>query len=59
MLELIISFLKYTGIRPETFGRLVLNDHNLVAKLQEGMQLTNEAEEAILSFMNRYEDAKE
>jgi hypothetical protein len=59
MLEMIVSFLRYTGIRPDTFGRLTVNDPNLVSKLKEGRELSTEAQEQILWFMHKYEDAKE
>lgn len=58
MLEMIQRFLKYTAIRPDTFGRLTVNDPNLIEKLKRGLILTDEAERAILSFMHHYEDAK-
>jgi hypothetical protein len=57
--ELVISFLKYTGLKPETFGRLTVNDADLVWKLEQGMQFEDEVNETILRFMQRYEDAKE
>lgn len=55
---MIVSFLRYTGIRPETFGRLTVNDPHLVAKLKTGRALGQEAQEKILVFMHRYEDGK-
>lgn len=59
MLEMIVSFLRYTGIPPDTFGRLTVNDPNLVPKLKEGRELSRAAQDQILSFMHNYEDAKE
>lgn len=59
MFEMVTSFLKYTGIKEDTFGRLVLNDAWLVEKLRRGLELTDEAQAAVIEFMNRYEDAKE
>jgi hypothetical protein len=57
--ELVINFLKYTGLKPETFGRLTVNDADLVWKLEQGMQFEDEVNETILRFIQRYEDAKE
>jgi hypothetical protein len=59
MLEVIERFLSYTGIPKDTFGRLTVNDANLIRKLRRGEQLTDEAETRIMSFMQNYEDAKE
>jgi hypothetical protein len=56
--EMIASFLRYTGIRPETFGRLTLNDPNLLPKLKAGHELNQDAAERVIQFMNRYEDGK-
>jgi hypothetical protein len=54
--ELIQRFLKYTGIHPETFGRLTVNDPNLLYKLERGDELDDEAERMVLTFMQNYED---
>lgn len=59
MLELIQRFIDYTGIHPETFGRLTVNDARLVDKLRDGQTLTDEAQGHILTFMHNYEDTKE
>jgi hypothetical protein len=59
MLEIIERFLSYTAIRPDTFGRLTVNDPNLLHKLRRGERLTDEAEACIMTFMQNYEDAKE
>jgi hypothetical protein len=56
MFELIQRFLKYTGIHPETFGRLTVNDPNLMYKLERGDELDDEAERMVLTFMQNYED---
>jgi adenylate kinase family enzyme len=59
VLEMIMSFLRFTGIKPDTFGRLTVNDPWLVEKLKEGRVLSDDAEHTILTFMHRYEDTKE
>lgn len=59
MLELIIRFLGWTGIHPETFGRLTVNNPDLVYRLEDpDFALHQEAQERILDFMHNYEDAK-
>jgi hypothetical protein len=59
MFELIQRFLKFTGIHEETFGRLTLNDPNLMYKLERGEALSDEAELRVLKFMQTYEDERE
>jgi hypothetical protein len=56
MYEHIQRFLKYSGIHPETFGRLTVNDPNLLYKLERGDELDDEAERMVLTFMHNYED---
>jgi hypothetical protein len=58
MLELIENFLKWTAIRPETFGRLTLNDPWLVWRLKDGHQLPEEEKYRVIQFIRNYEDAK-
>lgn len=56
---MIVSFLRYTGIHPETFGRLTINNPHLVYQLRdEDCELDREAQERIIDFMHNYEDAK-
>jgi hypothetical protein len=59
VLELIERFLAYTGIHPDTFGRLTVNNPELVYRLRMGETIDKDAEEMILTFMQRYEDMKE
>lgn len=59
MFEAVLQFLRYTGIKPETFGRLVANDADLVWKLEQGWVPTDELKDDIIAFMQRYEDGKE
>lgn len=58
MLEIIERFLKHTGIKRDTFGRLTVNDPWLIEKMRNGYQLSDEAETIILTFITNYEDAK-
>lgn len=59
MLEIVQEFLCFTGIRPETFGRLTLNDPHLLWRLkQPGFELFDEARDRILTFIHNYEDTK-
>lgn len=54
-----MNFLRFTGIHPETFGRLAVNDPNLVYRLENpDFALYQESQERILDFMHNYEDAK-
>lgn len=59
VLEQIERFLCYTAIKEDTFGRLVMNDPHLIAKLREGATLKDDAAMRIMGFMQRYEDAKD
>jgi len=59
MLEYIMEFLRFTGIHPETFGRLSVNDPDLIYKLQNPeFKLFDDARQRILNFIHDYEDAK-
>lgn len=58
MLELVKRFLKVTGIHPETFGRLVLNDADLVYRLKAGEKLDKTERRLIIDFIQNYEDIK-
>jgi len=58
LLDDIEAFLCFTGIRPGTFGRLALNDVNLMFKLGQGQQLSDDAVNRVRLFMQGYEDAK-
>lgn len=59
MLEVIEEFLRDTGIKPETFGRLVLNDGDIFWKMKDGDQsLCDEDRERVLSFMHSYKEIK-
>lgn len=59
MLQLIKEFLAYTGIHPETFGRLAVGDPHLLWRLsQPGFELFEEHRDRILDFIHNYEDAK-
>jgi hypothetical protein len=53
-----MRFLGYTGIKPDTFGRLTINDPHLIPKLRAGRELESETELRILTFMQNYEDFK-
>jgi hypothetical protein len=57
--ELVVRFLEYTGIKPETFGRLVFNDADFVWKLEQGFEYDDEVNETILDFIHRYQDARQ
>jgi hypothetical protein len=55
---MIIGFLRHTAIREETFGRLTLNDPNLVDKLRRGLVMDDQSQVRVMAFMQRYEDSK-
>jgi hypothetical protein len=56
---MIVNFLRYTGIHPETFGRLAAGDPDLFYRMRDGnYELHQETQERILDFIHNYEDAK-
>lgn len=58
MLEIIEEFLKRTGIHPDTFGRLVCNNPQLVWALKDGFELDDEVSDTIMNFIQGYEEMK-
>lgn len=56
---MIAEFLRFTGIHPETFGRLTVNDPDVYYKLRKGnFRLHDWARDRIISFIQNYEDLK-
>lgn len=58
LLREIEEFLSFTAIKPETFGRLTVNDPNLCFKLSRHGEIKDEAVNRIRLFMQNYEEAR-
>jgi len=58
MLEIIEDFLKRTGIHPDTFGRLVCNNPDLVWQMREDVEFDKEVGDAIMDFIQHYDTLK-
>jgi hypothetical protein len=59
VLEIILRFLTFTGIKKDTFGRLAAGDPDIIYRLEHGERMTEEAELRVISFIENYERAKE
>ena len=49
------AFLRRTGLRPTTFGRMALGDPNLVRQIDGGRSLTLRTADRVLAFMAEYD----
>ena len=49
------AFLRRTGLRPTTFGRMALGDPNLVRQIDGGRSLTLKTADRVLAFMAEYD----
>lgn len=59
MLEAIETFLRYTAIPADTFGRLTVGDPHLVWKMRKpGYEIDQDVGDRVLEFLRRYEDVK-
>ena len=49
------AFLRRTGLRPTTFGRMALGDPNLVRQIDGGRSLSLKTADRVLAFMAEYD----
>lgn len=58
MLKVIEEFLKRTGIKPETFGLLTINDQDMVFRLRRSEYLSDDEWGHVLMFIQKYDEIK-